>query len=300
MIHQTVQRQGTISKIFISKTEKRMRAFWRLVAQYVLNKVIILLLGGLVYLVVVKLLDKSIDQILGSAIGFIGITLSVFVARRYLDRRPFLSLGLTIDRSSLQDVITGFGVAGLLIAGIFWTELGFGWLRVEEFAWQQMPPMKLAGDLLLMLLLFMMVGWQEELQYRGYSLHNLENGLNRSWGVGLSSLIFAISHLSNPNISIVAIFGLIFSGVFLAFPFILTRRLWLSIGLHTGWNFFEGTIFGFQVSGLSGMPRLIVQSVDGPTLITGGEFGPEAGIILYPIIILGCLIIAIYYKYLRV
>jgi CRISPR/Cas system-associated protein Csm6 len=67
----------------------------------------------------------------------------------------------------------------------------------------------------------------------------------------------------------------------------------LSIGLHIGWNFFEGTVFGFQVSG-STFFRLIIQSVKGPELITGGDFGPEAGLIVLPAMLLGAGLIYAY------
>ena len=59
------------------------------------------------------------------------------------------------------------------------------------------------------------------------------------------------------------------------------------MGLHTGWNFFEGTVFGFPVSGLGDFPRIIDQAVNGPARITGGLFGPEAGLVLLPALLLG-------------
>ena len=79
----------------------------------------------------------------------------------------------------------------------------------------------------------------------------------------------------------------------MAYGWLRTGRLWLSIGLHIGWNFFEGAVFGFSVSGLE-IPSLIHQRVSGPLLITGGAFGPEAGFIILPAIIIGALVIRFY------
>jgi hypothetical protein len=62
--------------------------------------------------------------------------------------------------------------------------------------------------------------------------------------------------------------------------------LWISIGLHIGWNFFEGPVFGFPVSGLE-TTALLIHSDTGPALITGGSFGPEAGFIVLPIMAIG-------------
>ena len=65
-----------------------------------------------------------------------------------------------------------------------------------------------------------------------------------------------------------------------------TQQLWLPIGLHIGWNFFEGVIFGFPVSGTETF-RILNHTVSGPSLLTGGDFGPEAGLILIPALALG-------------
>jgi membrane protease YdiL (CAAX protease family) len=102
--------------------------------------------------------------------------------------------------------------------------------------------------------------------------------------------------MSNPNFSFNALLGLFISGLFLAYGYLATRQLWLSIGLHIGWNFFEGTVLGFEVSGVTGWPRLIYQTVIGNPFITGGKFGPEAGLILLPGIILGFLLVYLYTK----
>ena len=92
-----------------------------------------------------------------------------------------------------------------------------------------------------------------------------------------------------------ALLGLFLSGLFLAYAYIRTRQLWLPIGLHLGWNFFEGSIFGFPVSGQY-FYQVIRQTVSGPDLITGGAFGPEGGLILIPALLLGAVGISWYTK----
>jgi hypothetical protein len=66
------------------------------------------------------------------------------------------------------------------------------------------------------------------------------------------------------------------------------------MGLHTGWNFFEGTVFGFPVSGIGDFPRLLHPAISGPALITGGPFGPEAGLVLLPALGLGAGLVYLY------
>jgi membrane protease YdiL (CAAX protease family) len=91
------------------------------------------------------------------------------------------------------------------------------------------------------------------------------------------------------------VLGILGAGYFLAFGYLRTRHLWLPIGLHIGWNFFEGPVFSFPVSGLD-TARLLNHTVSGPELITGGAFGPEAGLIVLPALVLGAVLIHLYAK----
>jgi membrane protease YdiL (CAAX protease family) len=227
------------------------------------------------------------------AISFVAISLSVILARRYLDRRSLVSLGLAWDARSLMDLLAGFAVPGVMMGLIYLVEWATGWLSFKGFTWNALPPLNVAWGLLGMLLAFVAVGWSEELLSRGYWLQNLAEGLGTPWGVLLSSGFFAAMHIGNPYFSWQAFLGLLTSGIFLAWGYLRTHRLWLPIGLHTGWNYFEGVIFGFPVSGLDSF-RLLRQTVDGPMLLTGGAFGPEAGLMLLPALCLGIILINLY------
>jgi hypothetical protein len=109
--------------------------------------------------------------------------------------------------------------------------------------------------------------------------------------------VFALLHLGNPNVnwantlSITA--GIFFAGVYLAYAYIRTGQLWLPIGLHIGWNFFQGVVFGFPVSGMDAYPLTRIK-VGGPALWTGGAFGPESGLIVLPSLIVGGILIYLY------
>jgi membrane protease YdiL (CAAX protease family) len=99
-------------------------------------------------------------------------------------------------------------------------------------------------------------------------------------------------------VTILSFIGLVAAGLFLAYAYVITRQLWLPIGLHIGWNFFEGNVFGFPVSGLETF-KLITLRVHGPELWTGGAFGPEAGLIVFPALLLGLGLMAGYVYTLR-
>ncbi len=227
---------------------------------------------------------------------FISITTATFLARRFLDKRSFTSLGLVPGRRAVVDILIGILITFFQMGLIFGLELALGWTTFAGFAWQFNPMPVVWGGLAAWLVVFLMVGWQEELLSRGYHLQTLESGLNLFWAVLLSSTVFGALHLGNPNANWLSTLGIVLAGIYLALPFIITRQLWLSIGLHIGWNFFEGVVFGFPVSGLTTF-RLMVHNVQGPVLWTGGDFGPEAGLLLIPSLVLGSALIFAYTKF---
>lgn len=279
------------SRILVSPDEPRLRAGWRLLIQLLVWQ----LLSNIIFLVFV-FLGKEFSYynfLVNKSISLIAVILSVYLARRFLDRRSFVSLGLKFNPRAIGDILLGIAIAGLMMLLIYVLEYMFGWLEFGGYVWQTQPEQSVLYSTLEMVLLFFIVAVDEELLSRGYHLQNLEDGINLPWGVILSSVIFAFMHSKNPNFTIAAWFGLLAAGLFLALAYVLTRQLWLPIGLHIGWNFFEGTVFGFQVSGLETF-RIIEQTVRGPELITGGSFGPEAGLILIPALGFGILLVYLY------
>jgi uncharacterized protein len=279
--------------IFVSPQEPRLRAGWRLLLQTI-AMAIVAILASLGLSLLSNLFPWLGNGLLtAQVVEFITVTGSVFLARRLLDRRSFTSLGFKLDAHTLPDLLVGIAIPGVLMWGIFFAENGLGWLKFEGFAWETMPFSAIAPQLLAIFVTFIFVGWNEELLSRGYHLQTIASGTNLFWGVFISSSIFGLLHLGNPNATWVSAAGIFFAGLFLAFGLLRTRQLWLSIGLHIGWNFFEGPICGFQVSGLD-MFHLTRITVNGPVLWTGGEFGPEAGLIVLPALLLGALLIYFY------
>jgi membrane protease YdiL (CAAX protease family) len=225
--------------------------------------------------------------------GAIGMTLSTWIARRFLDRRSFRSLGLVWNRNAVPDLVVGFAIPSVMMGGIFLAEWGLGWVHFERFAWSVLETRTIISLTLAAFLQFVIAGYQEEILSRGYHLQNFAETRGRWGGVVASSLIFGALHLLNPGSGWGSTLGIFAAGVFLAYGYLRTGQLWLSIGLHAGWNFFEGTVFGFQVSGL-GFFHLLEHTVSGPELITGGDFGPESGLIVLPALGLGTALVWAY------
>ncbi len=284
---ETPTRPNLVARIFFSSTERRLRAGWRLLAQ----SMVMLTIG--LFAAVASFITGfffAIDNelLLSQVIALLSITLSVFLARRFFDKRSLVSLGLRLDRQALADVAAGLVMSFLMIGLLSLLMWSAGWLAPEGFGWRVTA--NAASQVMLWLVIFVIVGWNEELLIRGYYLQNLRDGLNLPWAVLLSSVIFGIAHILNPNASWMAAANIALAGVFFAFAWWRTKSLWLPIGLHIGWNFTLGVVFGFPVSGMPTY-RLAAPTITGPAVWTGGEFGPEAGLVLIPVLVFGALLV---------
>ena len=283
-------KRGFIATVFLSADEPRLRAGWRLFLQTLL-----LFVFGVVVSFAGSLFGGigSAASIWAQVLNLIAVTGSIYVARRWLDKRSFESLGLKLNQQTLMDILAGIGITFVQMGFIYIVMLGLGWLTFTGFAWQFDPINVVITNVLTFFIVFIFVGWNEELLSRGYHLQTIASGFNLFWGVIISSAVFGLLHLGNPNATWVSAAGIFFAGIYLAYGYIRTKQLWLSIGLHIGWNFFEGVGFGFPVSGLDIYPLLRI-NVTGPELWTGGTFGPEAGLIVLPSLIVGGILIYFY------
>lgn len=212
--------------------------------------------------------------IIGEAILALSALLGLWVAGRLLERRRFSELGFSTD-SAGRDLALGalLGIALLTaVAGVF---AAFGWYRIEGVA-----PGSPATALVQALLLFGLVAVFEEALWRGIVFRITEQGAGSAVALVVSSGLFGAAHLGNPNAGIMGAVGIALgAGVVLSASFMITRNLWMPIGLHWTWNLTEGTFYGMAVSGVD-LPTITEATVSGPELLTGGAFGPEAGLVV--------------------
>lgn len=136
------------------------------------------------------------------------------------------------------------------------------------------------------LIMSVQAGIVEEIFSRGIIFRIAEDGIGTWWSILLSALIFGFLHIWNPNATLFSSVSIaLTAGVILAMLYVITRQLWVPIGMHIGWNFTLGGIYGAPVSG--GEPGGILASTfSGPDWLTGGAFGPEASVITLSVFIL--------------
>jgi membrane protease YdiL (CAAX protease family) len=135
------------------------------------------------------------------------------------------------------------------------------------------------AKLLLPLAIALGAAFGEELTFRGGVFRVLEDGFGTAVALTISAVAFGLIHSQNPGATLVSTAAIMLeSGVLLGVAYAATRSLWLPIGLHFGWNFTEGGIFGASVSGRA-YHGVFDFSMSGPDILTGGAFGPEASVV---------------------
>jgi membrane protease YdiL (CAAX protease family) len=224
-------------------------------------------------------------QYIGQSLMALGL---FYVMFRFVDQRSWSEAGLNINKTWVMECIAGIVIAAFVMGLIFFALWQTNGLEITGFGWERNGTEYWLVPLSLFLLQMMSVGFYEEVMARGYLIPNITEGFTSGninpqkatvIAIILSSSIFGVLHASNPNASLTAVVNIIFAGVMLAVPFVITGRLALPIGLHFSWNFFQGGIFGFRVSGMEFRSSVIQIQQGGPDWWTGGAFGPEAGLI---------------------
>ncbi len=209
----------------------------------------------------------------------LGVILTLtYLFRRFLDRQSFVSLGFTRRRGWLREIGLGLVMGFALMGGIFLVEWFGGWLTLSERLWRFPAP----GPALLMLAgyftLFVLSGASEEIMFRGYIFQNLREWPGTALAVVISSILFGLLHALNPHFNLFAALNIILAGVIFCYAYLVTGNLWLPIAYHFSWNFFQGPVFSFPVSGMDSNGLLLTQVSPTGGVITGGAFGPEGGL----------------------
>lgn len=207
-----------------------------------------------------------------TAIQVAGTLLLVWLFRRYVDRQSMKSLGFSVS-GRWKDIAIGFLLGLVLMGGGFLILMALGNLEVHSL--QVMPYF-----LIQHFLLFLLVSVQEEAVSRGYILNNLMESMGKYQALFLSAAIFAVFHLMNPNLSVLGFVNILLGGLLMGVYYIHRKNLWFPIAVHLSWNFFQGPVLGFGISGkkLEGA-EMITQDLIGPEWLTGGAFGFEGSLI---------------------
>ena len=176
----------------------------------------------------------------------------------------------------LGPALLGLAAIGMLLSGhLEWTDI----------VWDP-------NALFISLGYMVLIAFSEELVFRGYILGNLLEAFSNKWiALGISAVLFTGYHFPSPGIHALAFFNLFLAGILLGLNYIYTKNLWFSFMLHLSWNFFEGPLLGFKVSGIS-FPSLLQAETKGDLMITGGDFGLEGSMLVMLLLLTAILVLA--------
>jgi len=210
---------------------------------------------------------KIKPPLLLETIGAVVVVASYVIYVRVVERRRLSEFAL--DPAPLE-----FSAGFLAGAALFTTTIGIIW-ALGDYA---IIGVNHWTAILSPLAFGITAGVLEEVLFRGVIFRITEDWIG-SWGaLAVSSALFGAGHLANPHATLTSALAIALeAGLLLGAAFMITRRLWLPIGLHAAWNFTQSGIFGAPVSGT--VPHgLFTSTLSGPTWATGGGFGPEASL----------------------
>ena len=289
-----------MKSLFINSTENRLKAGWRILLFVILFLLFAntLILGSKPIIadeITKKEFISNYGVFIISFLAF-GATIATLIARKFFDKKSFESLGLKINNQAFKDLGFGF-LLSFLMAGVFFSILlAFGFIEFHGINFVGISSQNTSGfvefmsvvtlsSIGIMLLETILVGYWEELVFRGYVFQNMREGLGLVLSVLISCLLYGVIHAANPNATLLSSIIIVGFGYLRLYGYLSTKMLWLSMGMHIGWNFFQGPIFGFAASGHSSASLLKHSFTSETEYLTGGEFGPEGSLFILPILI---------------
>ncbi|WP_318214945.1 CPBP family intramembrane glutamic endopeptidase [Streptomyces sp. SCL15-6] len=211
--------------------------------------------------------NDALTLVLGVTAAAVAVLVYAWVVRR-TEHRPATDVARegAVSRTG-WGVLIGAGMFGAVIVNL-WTA---GYYEVEGLG-SVTGALGLAG--------FMAgAAATEEVVYRGVLFRIVEERIGTYLALALTGLVFGLSHLLNEHATLWGALAIaIEAGFMLAAAYAATRSLWLTIGVHFGWNFAAAGIFSTEVSGNGASDGLLDTVTSGPALLTGGEFGPEGSV----------------------
>jgi len=268
-------------EIFINEFG-RLRSGWRLLifaAAFIVLTILMVNILRVIFLFIGPRGPSDASKIIAEVVfrtGLLAAALGAgYLCARFLEGLPWRSLGLTFHPGWLRDLLFGFGIGfASLVVAVGIASKGLGFSRPDT-DWFLIIRSGIGSGVLLFV-----AALAEEAMFRGYGLQTLTRAKLAWLGVLLTSVPFALVHLSNPNV----VRGVTFAntaiaGIWLAAAYLRTRSLWLPLGVHWSWNWALGWFFGLPISGIQLVSDPLLQSQDnGPKWLTGDSYGIEGGV----------------------
>jgi hypothetical protein len=197
------------------------------------------------------------------------------VLTRFLNKKPFSAIGTGIAPNPLPELVAGLALGGFAIACV---SVALAIAGYVSFGWRGLPAGEVVRVTAYAAVTVLAAAAAEELVFRGYLFQTLAQAISLLPASLVVSGLFASAHVWNPGFTPLGAVNIGIAGLVFSVAYAKTGRLWLPLGIHTGWNFAQLTLAGYPVSGLVDPGRMLcMATVTGPEWWTGGTFGPEGG-----------------------
>jgi len=265
----------------------RLRPIWRFFLSIVLIFAA-LMLSGLVLKTVFTISklhpDEFVAGFFGSLVALV-LLIAVFkLMTSIFERRPLGSIGLAFHSRWWRELGRGLVVGAGMLFFATAPEWGGGFAHFDFTP----HPLLRAGSFTF--LVFAVAAVTEEAIFRGYPFQRLMESITPGGAIAATSVLFGLAHLANPHRTWISTLNTALVGIPFAIAYLRTRSLWMPVGMHLIWNYLMGFFLGLPVSGFMVPGTVLTAHVRGPLWLTGGDYGPEGG--LLP---LGAILIATLY-----
>jgi membrane protease YdiL (CAAX protease family) len=211
------------------------------------------------------------------------VAVVLYLASRLLDHRRISDYGFHFSRQWWIDLGFGLVLGALLLFGVLAVELAMGWVSVTG-SFAPSPGQPFVATILVGVVAVAAVAFGEEVSYRGYPIKNLAEGVGRArWAmviaVVIAAVYFGLAHTTNPNATWLTTFNIVILGLLFGAGYVLTGELALPIGLHFGWDFVQGFVFGVVAEGKQYGSVLVLSYDPSARLWTGQPYGVEGGLL---------------------
>lgn len=234
--------------------------------------------------------DTALEQVIVLVLAFGPIVLFLWLWLRLFEKRPLWTIGVEWA-GAWQKYLRGLLIGLLMFSASVGISAALGYIALETGD-PQPQGLAAAGGVLLVLVGWVVQGAAEETVTRGWLLPVIGARYKPVLGVVISAVVFAIFHSFNPNLNPIAMLNLVLFGLFAALFTLYEGGLWGIFSIHSVWNWAQGNLYGFEVSGLPPAGGTLFNLMEvGPDVITGGSFGPEGGLAVTVVLLASCLLV---------
>lgn len=234
--------------------------------------------------------NTALEQVIYLVLAFGPIFLILWIWLALFEKRRLRTIGLEWP-GAIKKYFRGLVIGLIMFSASVGISALFGFITFERGEAGQQGLVVLAS-VLLVFVGWMVQGAAEEAITRGWLMPVIGARYSPLLGVIVSSIVFAIYHSLNPNLNPIAILNLLLFALFAALFALYEGSLWGIFSIHSVWNWAQGNLFGFEVSGTLPAGGTLFNLMEvGPDVITGGPFGPEGGLSVTLVLVISCVLV---------